>query len=113
MTQDEIMELAESVQLADNGLITNGDYTEELAKFFRLAYTRGMLKQEEQYMQLFLDPENQPTQFGTATEEYRLQEIQTSRNDTLEEVAKEFDKMKVFGDTAASFAIFVREMKND
>ena len=33
------------------------------------------------------------------------------RNDTLEEVAKEFDKMKVFGDTAASFAIFVREMK--
>ena len=36
-----------------------------------------------------------------------------SRNDTLEEVAKEFDKMKVFGDTAASFAIFVREMKND
>lgn len=34
------------------------------------------------------------------------------RNDTLEEVAQEFDKMKVFGDTAASFAIFVREMKN-
>ena len=34
-----------------------------------------------------------------------------SRNDTLEEVAKEFDNMKVFGDTAASFAIFVRGMK--
>ena len=34
------------------------------------------------------------------------------RNDTLEEVAQEFDKMKVFGDTAASFAIFVREMKS-
>ena len=33
------------------------------------------------------------------------------RNDTLEEVAQEFDKMKVFGDTAAGFAIFVREMK--
>ena len=30
---------------------------------------------------------------------------------TLEEVAKEFDKMKVFGDTAASFAVFVRNMK--
>jgi hypothetical protein len=37
---------------------------------------------------------------------------QPSRNDTLEEVAQEFDKMKVFGDTAASFAIFVREMKS-
>lgn len=34
-----------------------------------------------------------------------------SRNDILEEVALEFDKMKVFGDTAASFAIFVRGMK--
>jgi len=32
------------------------------------------------------------------------------RNDTLEEVAREFDKMP-FGDTAASFAIFVRNMK--
>lgn len=33
------------------------------------------------------------------------------RNDVLEEVAKEFDRMTVFGDTAASFALFVRGMK--
>ena len=33
------------------------------------------------------------------------------RNDVLEEVAREFDKMKVFGETAASFAAFVRGMK--
>jgi hypothetical protein len=33
------------------------------------------------------------------------------RNDVLEEVAREFDKMKAFGDTAASFAVFVRGMK--
>ena len=33
------------------------------------------------------------------------------RNDVLEEVAKEFEKMKPFGDTAASFAVFVRSMK--
>ena len=39
------------------------------------------------------------------------EEIETKRNDTLEEVAKEFEKMKAFGDTAASFAIFVRNMK--
>ena len=32
------------------------------------------------------------------------------RNDVLEEVAKEFDKMP-FGDTVASFAAFVRGMK--
>lgn len=35
-----------------------------------------------------------------------------TRNDVLEEVAKEFDKMKSLGDTAASFATFVRNMKS-
>ena len=34
------------------------------------------------------------------------------RRRTLEEVALEFDKMKPFGDTANSFATFVRMMKD-
>lgn len=38
-------------------------------------------------------------------------ELDPYRNMVLEEVALEFDKMKVLGDTAASFAIFVRGMK--
>jgi predicted RNA binding protein with dsRBD fold (UPF0201 family) len=34
------------------------------------------------------------------------------RNKVLEEVAKEFDMMRIaFGDTAASFAQYVRDMK--
>ena len=36
---------------------------------------------------------------------------QVVRNQTLEEVAREFDKMKSLGDTAASFAAYVRNMK--
>jgi len=36
----------------------------------------------------------------------------SQRNLVLEEVAKEFDKMKAFGTTAESFATFVRNMKN-
>ena len=36
---------------------------------------------------------------------------QIVRNETLEEVAREFEKMKVFGDTSASFAVYVRSMK--
>ena len=32
------------------------------------------------------------------------------RNEVLEEVAKEFDRMKALGDTSASFACFVRGM---
>jgi len=35
----------------------------------------------------------------------------SQRDQVLEEVAKEFDKMKPFGDTAQSFACFVRNMK--
>jgi len=35
------------------------------------------------------------------------------RNDTLEEVAREFEKMKVFeADTMASIAVNIRSMKN-
>ena len=37
-------------------------------------------------------------------------DIKKIRNEVLEEVAKEFDKMP-FGDTSASFARFVRDMK--
>ena len=33
------------------------------------------------------------------------------RNNTLEEVAKEFDAMKNGGDTSASFAAYVRSLK--
>jgi hypothetical protein len=41
------------------------------------------------------------------------EEIETKRNDTLEEVAREFDSLRIaFGDTAASFAQYVREMKS-
>ena len=47
--------------------------------------------------------------------EAQLEDMQfvsrSQRNLVLEEVAKEFDKMKNFGDTAQSFAIFVRNMK--
>jgi hypothetical protein len=39
-------------------------------------------------------------------------EIETKRNDTLEEVAIEFEKMKVFeADTMASIAVHIRSMK--
>ena len=42
---------------------------------------------------------------------HRNEIIEKIRSDTLEEVAREFDKMKPFGDTAHSFATFVRNMK--
>ena len=47
------------------------------------------------------------------TQVVRNEIIKKIRNDTLEEVAKEFDKMKAFGNTSQSFAAFVRDMKNE
>ncbi len=38
-------------------------------------------------------------------------ELDPYRNQVLEEVAEQFDKMPALGDTAASFACFVRNMK--
>ena len=53
---------------------------------------------------------------GTADLEAHIKEAlvqpEQVRNDTLEEVAREFEKMKAFEkDTMASFAAFVRGMK--
>ena len=58
---------------------------------------------------------------GCANYDYRdksdtvkVAQLSDIRNQVLEEVAHEFDCMRIaFGDTAASFAVYVREMKND
>ena len=47
-------------------------------------------------------------EFDKAYAEYNT--FKQTRNNTLEEVAKEIEKLP-FGDTASSFAIFVRNMK--
>jgi hypothetical protein len=58
---------------------------------------RWAMKQErETYMQLFLDPENQPTQFGTATQEYRTQEIQEIQS-LLTEIANIVRTKHIYG----------------
>lgn len=54
--------------------------------------------------QILRDIEGQPYHFDTYVSP-------SQRNHVLEEVAKEFDKMTSLGDTAASFAVFVRDMK--
>ena len=53
--------------------------------------------------QILRDIEGQPYHFDIFVSP-------SQRNAVLEEVAKEFEKMP-FGDTAASFAVFVRGMK--
>lgn len=68
MTKDEIIEMAKQV-----GFLTN-----EIKSYVISPYTFAKLvaaKAEARYMQLFLDPENQPTQFGTETQEFREKEV--------------------------------------
>ena len=71
MTQRDINEMA-----SECGLIV----TPPIEAFAKLVEA----KVESRYMQLFLDPENQPTQFGTATQEYREQEIKKEREALLD-----------------------------
>jgi hypothetical protein len=58
------------------------------------------------------DDDVQEYESGWRKRQISNREATNVRNATLEEVAQAFDKMP-FGDTSASFAIFVRGMKND
>ena len=66
-------------------------HTEEDDEFARIAHENSMKGQPYHY-DVYVSP--------------------SQRNQVLEEVAKEFESMKIaFGDTAASFARYVRNMK--
>jgi len=66
-------------------------HTDEDDEFERIAHEAEMKKGQPYHYDVFVSP--------------------SQRNTVLEEVAREFDAMKPFGDTAASFAAFVRNMK--
>lgn len=65
-------------------------HTDEDDEFDRIAHENAMKSGQPYHYDVFVSP--------------------SQRNTVLEEVAKEFEKMP-FGDTAASFAVFVRNMK--
>jgi hypothetical protein len=79
--------LAVAVKLRRKTMI----HTDEDDEFERIAHEAEMKKGQPYHYDVFVSP--------------------SQRNTVLEEVAKEFDAMKPFGDTAASFAAFVRGMK--
>ena len=66
-------------------------HTDEDDEFERIAHEAEMKSGQPYHYDVYVSP--------------------SQRNQVLEEVAKEFDKMKNGGDTTASFAIYVRGMK--
>jgi hypothetical protein len=66
-------------------------HTDEDDEFDRIEHENAMKSGQPYHYDVFVSP--------------------SQRNTVLEEVAKEFDAMKPFGDTAASFATYVRMMK--
>ena len=91
MTQDEIIEMAEQAGMLYMDYIRL-DSMKQIEALIKLAAA----KERETYMQLFLDPENQPTQFGTATQEYRTQEIQEIQS-LLTEIANIVRTKHIYG----------------
>lgn len=65
-------------------------HTDEDDKFSRIEHENAMRQGQPYHWDVYVSP--------------------SQRNQVLEEVAKKFDAMP-FGDTAASFARFVRDMK--
>jgi hypothetical protein len=90
MTQDEIIEMARQAGWPDS--LVAPIIMAKLNDFAKLVAA----KEREAYMQLFLDPENQPTQFGTATQEYQTQEIQEIQS-LLTEIANIVRTKHIYG----------------
>jgi hypothetical protein len=66
-------------------------HTDEDDEFERIAHENAMKNGQPYHFEVFVST--------------------SQRNSVLEEVAQAFDKMRSLGDTAASFAVFVRNMK--
>jgi hypothetical protein len=86
MTQDEIMEMAKQAHFdsttwvdifADNPTV--GDVRNYLVAFAKLVAAKEREACATIYAQLFTDPENQPTQYGTVTVEFMNREISKER----------------------------------
>lgn len=69
MTQEEIIRMAHKAGSHEYGPLTRNWSFElsQLERFAALVAAHEREKRTKELMQLFLDPENQPTQFGTAT----------------------------------------------
>jgi hypothetical protein len=97
MTQDDVIEMARQAGM----VVVNDEFSllpflEAFAKLIAAKEREACAKLCETYMQLFLDPENQPTQFGTATQEYRTQEIQEIQS-LLTEIANIVRTKHIYG----------------
>ena len=80
MIQDEIIEMARKTKMPffwGTGEVANLHKLEHFAKLVAA-------KEREIYMQLFLDPENQPTQYGTVTVEFMNREIAKKQEDIIQ-----------------------------
>ena len=88
MTQ-EIIEMAKQAGASPDGKLWLM-YAEELEAFAKLVAAKAKAKAKERdacaniYAQLFTDPENQPTQYGTVTVEFMNREIAKEREWLIE-----------------------------
>ena len=71
------------------------------------------MKSDEDYEFERIERENKPKSSGMDCCTYDCNQGRNCpvRNKTIEEVALEIDKLKAFGDTASSFASFIRGFK--
>ena len=87
MKNDEVIEMAQQCGLVGMRPHIDGIYSEALEAFAKLVAAKAEAKERDAcatiYAQLFTDPENQPTQYGTVTVEFMDREIAKEREATI------------------------------
>ena len=87
------MEQSEIIRIAREAGFQTNIFRSELERFAALVAAHEREKRTQELMQRFLDPENQPTQFGTATLEYRESEIAAAYARGHDEGCKDFEAL--------------------
>ena len=74
-----VIEMAREAQMPFYWCTEGIPYLDKLERFAELVRADAIAKEREAMMQLFTDPENQPTQHGTVTVQYMQREIEAER----------------------------------
>ena len=88
MTQDEVIDMARQAKLPYYWDEDVPCHLEQLKAFAKLVAAKAEAKERDAcatiYAQLFTDPENQPTQYGTVTVEFMNREIAKKQEDIIQ-----------------------------
>ena len=112
MTHEDVVDMKDFNEWWDRDIIRSSPFRRGSPKYWAWAAWEAALREhamrELQRFELEMQPEKDE---AGQPYHWNVYVSPSQRNQVLEEMASEIDKMKALGDTAASFASFVRGKK--